>query len=76
MAKGNSFKAKPQKHVSEIPGCDKCGKGVINLDQIKREAKELIALLDNPEFGLMTWNQSVHERLLNLHNLTEPVCNK
>lgn len=34
-----------------------------NIDTLKREAKALVALLENPHPGLISWNEQLGDRL-------------
>jgi len=42
----------------------------VNLDELHQEAKKLVALLDDRQPGLMSWNQFMQERMQKLHALT------
>ena len=59
--------------ASSLPGRQKKG---INLDDLQQETEKLLALLNDREPGLMTWNEFLHERLQNLHKLTSQALGK
>ena len=44
--------------------------GEIDLDDLQREVKALLRLLEHRYLGLATWNESLRERLQSLHELT------
>lgn len=46
------------------------GEKGVNLDELKQEAEKLLALLKDPQPGLMAWNGFMQERLQNLQKLT------
>jgi hypothetical protein len=43
----------------------------MKLDELKREVQMLMALLDDPQPGLMSWNIMMHNRLVTLHRMIE-----
>jgi len=48
----------------------------INLDDLQQEAEKLLALLEDRQPGLMTWNEFMQKRLQNLHKLTSQALGK
>lgn len=58
--------------ASDLPGRKKG----VNLDELQQEAEKLLALLNDRQPGLMTWNEFLHERLHSLHALTSKALGK
>ncbi len=48
----------------------------INLDDLQQETEKLLALLNDRQPGLMSWNEFVQERLQNLYKLTSQALDK
>ena len=51
-------------------------KNGIKLDDLQRETEKLLALLNDRQPGLISWNEFMHERLQNLHELTSQALDK
>ena len=48
----------------------------IKLDDLQLETEKLLALLNDRQPGLMSWNEFMQERLQNLHRLTSQALGK
>jgi hypothetical protein len=48
----------------------------VNLDEVKEEARKLLALLEDPHPGLFTWNDFLRIRFERMHELSSQALGK
>jgi len=59
-----------QTKIEQMTVMDENKNNGVNLDELQQEVEKLLALLNDRQPGLMTWNEFMWERLQNLHKLT------
>lgn len=52
------------------------GEKSVNLDELQRETKQLLALLEDRQIGMLSWHIFMRERLSYLHHLTSKALGK